>query len=211
LTESILGRKTAKSLTDIFVRQFLKSQIDIFEGQFIWHFKKENHLDVVKNFSPSYYVHTLQTHPCNKNRDFPVYFSQQGNSVLITLEPCNENKFFPVWGKVHRENPVLALYWPCTGLQCSLIETNNQVFCCSCPLAAESLLLLLSYSGECWVGPFLYTVALSHIWEHEFYYLEGMCSKGSKAVIKYLTMAWIQISCQNLNGFFSNDSHQIII
>ena len=26
-------------------------------------------------------------------------------------------------GKVHRENPVLALYWPCTGLQCILVKS----------------------------------------------------------------------------------------
>jgi hypothetical protein len=25
---------------------------------------------------------------------------------------------FPCVGKLHRENPVLALYWPCTGWQC---------------------------------------------------------------------------------------------
>ena len=47
--------------------------------------------------------------PCNKNRG-----------------PCNENRGslyvmktgFSLGGKLHRENPVLALYWPCTGLQC---------------------------------------------------------------------------------------------
>ena len=53
---------------------------------------------------------------------------------------------FSLCGKLHRENPVLALYWPCTGLQCvqiiqmqlykefvptvvCVIPEKNNVFC----------------------------------------------------------------------------------
>ena len=41
---------------------------------------------------------------------------------------------FSLCGKLHRENPVLALYWPCTGLQCSLeaaggLEGSIGVYC----------------------------------------------------------------------------------
>ena len=35
---------------------------------------------------------TLQTHPCNENRVFPVYFFSQGKT-------CNENRFCLVWEK----------------------------------------------------------------------------------------------------------------
>ena len=44
--------------------------------------------------------------------------SHRQNPVFITGIPANENRFFPVW-KLHREIPVLALYWPCKGLQCT--------------------------------------------------------------------------------------------
>ena len=96
----------------------------------------------------------------------------------------------------------------------TLIETNNQVFWGSCPLLQRVYYYYWAIQAS--VGPiFVYSCSISHIWEHKFYYLEGLGgglgSKGSTAVIKYLTMAWIQISCQNWNGFFSNDSHQIII
>ena len=33
---------------------------------------------------------------------------------------------FSLCGKLHRENPVLALYWPCTGLQRILFEFGKQ-------------------------------------------------------------------------------------
>jgi hypothetical protein len=32
---------------------------------------------------------------------------------------------FPCVGKVHREIPVLVLYWPCTGLQCISITIDK--------------------------------------------------------------------------------------
>jgi hypothetical protein len=58
--------------------------------------------------------------PCNENRGFTVKFSHREIPVIKTGVPemrtgvrCNENRC----GKLHRENPVLALYWPCTGLQ----------------------------------------------------------------------------------------------
>ena len=39
---------------------------------------------------------------------------------MRTGVPCNENRFFPVRISTQRkENPVLTLFWPCTGLQCS--------------------------------------------------------------------------------------------
>ena len=71
-----------------------------------------------------FYVHCKPV-PCNENRVFPVKIFSQGN-------PCNETgslkeeegfhvmkKGFSLWEKLHRENPVMALYWPCTRLQCS--------------------------------------------------------------------------------------------
>ena len=69
--------------------------------------------------------------PCNENRVFLVKFSHREIGVMKTGVPamragvpCNENRFFPVW-KTLQENPVLALYWPCTGLQCSQAEKIN--------------------------------------------------------------------------------------
>ena len=44
----------------------------------------------------------------NENRVFPVKFSHRDIPVMKTG--------FSLCGKLHRENPVLALYWPCTGL-----------------------------------------------------------------------------------------------
>ena len=44
--------------------------------------------------------------------------------VFITGFLANVNKFFPCVGKVHRENPVLALYWPCKRLQCRMKICN---------------------------------------------------------------------------------------
>jgi hypothetical protein len=34
---------------------------------------------------------------------------------------------FSLCGKLHRENPVLALYWPCSGLQCRLLEFEKKI------------------------------------------------------------------------------------
>ena len=58
-------------------------------------------------------LHTLQTHPCNENRVFPVYFFSQGKHISITLEPCNENRFSLCWKSTQGKpcsGPVLALY-----------------------------------------------------------------------------------------------------
>jgi hypothetical protein len=38
-------------------------------------------------------------------------YPSPGNPVMKAVFPHRE--------KLHRENPVLALNWPCTGLQCS--------------------------------------------------------------------------------------------
>ena len=66
-----------------------------------------------------------QHYNCNENRVLPVKFSHReipvmktGVPAMRTGVPCNENSF-SLCGKLHREIPVLALYWPCTGLQCS--------------------------------------------------------------------------------------------
>ena len=49
------------------------------------------------------------------HREIPVMKTgslqwEQGSPVMKTG--------FSLWEKVHRENPVPALYWPCRGLQC---------------------------------------------------------------------------------------------
>ena len=41
-----------------------------------------------------------------------------GKNLFSSPENPLMKKFFPCLGKVHRENPVLALYWPSKGLQC---------------------------------------------------------------------------------------------
>ena len=42
-------------------------------------------------------------------------FSLQGSQLMKTgFSLCGNTQ-----GQLHRENPVLALYWPCKGLQCS--------------------------------------------------------------------------------------------
>ena len=46
-------------------------------------------------------LETLQTHPCNENREKPGF---------ITGIPGNENRTFPVW-KYCTGN---SLFWPCT-------------------------------------------------------------------------------------------------
>ena len=46
-------------------------------------------------------------------------FSHRDKPVFITGIPANENRFFPVWENYTGKTPVLALYWPCTGLQWS--------------------------------------------------------------------------------------------
>ena len=63
---------------------------------------------------------SLQTHPCNENRVFPVKFSHReipvmktGVPAMRTGVPCNENRFFPVWKTSQGKpcsDPVLALY-----------------------------------------------------------------------------------------------------
>ena len=67
---------------------------------------------------------SIHCKPCNENRVFPVKFShreipvmKRGVPAMRTGVPCNENRLFPVW-KTSQGKPVLALYWPCTGLQC---------------------------------------------------------------------------------------------
>jgi hypothetical protein len=66
--------------------------------------------------------------PCNENRGFPVKFShreipvkKQGSLQLEQGFPVMKTGF-SLCGKLHRENPVLTLYWPCTGLQCESIQ-----------------------------------------------------------------------------------------
>ena len=44
--------------------------------------------------------------------------SNSEKPVFINWEPCNENRFFPVWKYYTGKTLFLALYWPCTGLQC---------------------------------------------------------------------------------------------
>ena len=46
-------------------------------------------------------------------------FSHREKPVSISWNPC--------WEKVHREIPVLALYWPCKGLQCVLNSTKKRM------------------------------------------------------------------------------------
>ena len=55
--------------------------------------------------------------PCNENRVFPVKFSHREIPVIKTGFPVMKTGF-SLCGKLHREFPVLALYCPCTGLQC---------------------------------------------------------------------------------------------
>ena len=52
----------------------------------------------------------LQTHPCNENRVFPVYFFHREKPVFISWDPCNENRFLPV-GKKYTGK---SLFWLCT-------------------------------------------------------------------------------------------------
>jgi len=73
-------------------------------------------------------ISEISTHckpiPCNENRVLPVKFSHREIPVLKTRVPECEQGFpvmktgFSLCGKLHRENPVLSLYRPCTGLQC---------------------------------------------------------------------------------------------
>ena len=52
---------------------------------------------------------TLQTHPCNENRVFPVYAFFTGKNLFsLQVFPCKES--------VHRENPVFITGM---GLQCA--------------------------------------------------------------------------------------------
>ena len=57
----------------------------------------------------------------NSHREIPVINTgslqwEQGFPVMKTG--------FSLWELVHRENPVLALYWHCTGLQCTYNTIN---------------------------------------------------------------------------------------
>jgi hypothetical protein len=53
-----------------------------------------------------YHVITLQTHPCNENRVFPVYAFFTGKNLFsLQVFPCKES--------VRRENPVFI-----TGMHC---------------------------------------------------------------------------------------------
>jgi hypothetical protein len=49
--------------------------------------------------------------------------SNREKPVFITWEPCYESRFFPVW-KYYTGK---TLYWPCTGLQCSLHAQLKQI------------------------------------------------------------------------------------
>ena len=62
-------------------------------------------------------------------------------------------------GKVHRENPVLALYWPCTGLQCfhekniGYALTNRIHVPTKITVSIEAIIILLfHFSSNCWCG-----------------------------------------------------------
>ena len=87
-----------------------------------WSDKIGRHIYCQNELTQSDDITALQTHPCNENRDFPVYFFSQG--------------------KVHRENPVLALHWPCMGLQCIFFSwpkpKKNHEICTLCEVALQS-------------------------------------------------------------------------
>ena len=54
-------------------------------------------------------------------------FPSREKPVSIT---CNDNRSFPVWEKYNRKIPVLALYWPSTGLQCTIGIVSLQLWSC---------------------------------------------------------------------------------
>ena len=74
--------------------------------------------------------------------------SNREKLVFISWDPCNENRVFPVGKKLKGKtlfNPVLALYWPCTGLQCMLIFALS---CCVFFTLGDDL-LIKSVTGRC--------------------------------------------------------------
>ena len=55
--------------------------------------------------------------------------SNREKPVFITGIPANENRIFPVWKNYTcRETPVLVLYWPCKGLQCTISTFKKEQF-----------------------------------------------------------------------------------
>ena len=94
------------------------------EESFMSHWNKVliTYCKIPKTCSFRYFMATLQSLTGSvqgQNRDFPVYFSQQGKTCFHYRNPSYWKQVFPCVEILHREIPVLALYWPCKGLQCA--------------------------------------------------------------------------------------------
>ena len=86
---------------------------------------------------------TLQTHPCNENRVFPVNFFSQGKTCFHYRDPCNENRvpcnenrFFPVrkssQGKPcfhYRDGFAVYMLHIVTSLACTITYVNKKIWC----------------------------------------------------------------------------------
>ena len=84
---------------------------------------------------------------------------------------------FSLCGKLHRENPVLALYWPCRGLQCSLVgkkglftvviarslcafESANKILCVFRPFGIQEC---FSFKAD-FCCPLLFVAFIPHLY-----------------------------------------------
>ena len=94
-----------------------------------------------------FFAHTANPFPVMK-QGFPCIVFSQGNPcnenrgpAMRTGVPCNENRFFLVW-KTSQGNPDLALYWPCTGLQCIKMKRKSFNFINDLFLITVDILIL---------------------------------------------------------------------
>ena len=69
-------------------------------------------------------MYTANPYPCNENRVFPVYYFQQGKNLFSSTGNPAMKTGFSLCGNTTQgkpcSGPVLALYWPCKGLQCKI-------------------------------------------------------------------------------------------